>query len=164
MPYDTTVKSATAKKKKKYVNLLVSMRFGQRQTTRQKGVQEGTAFASFLLRRKWLPTASWSGVSAHSAWSQDLEHTQMWTKTQLQVIINRNRKLEKTAPSYANTTAMLSAFVCPAGGMYSSFHNDPVFSFPPSPTPPTGMPNANLLTFWSHSGKTQGLPPYRVSQ
>ena len=71
----------------------------------------------------------------------------MWTKTQLQVIINRNRKLEKTVPSYANTTAMLSAFVCPVGGMYSSFHNDPVFSFAPSPTPPTGMPNANLFTF-----------------
>ena len=35
MPYDTTVKSATAKKKKKkkkkYVKLLVSMKFGQRQ-------------------------------------------------------------------------------------------------------------------------------------
>lgn len=32
MPYDTTVKSATAKKKKKkYVKLLVTMRFGQRQ-------------------------------------------------------------------------------------------------------------------------------------
>ena len=36
----------------------------------------------------------------------------MRTKTQLQVIINRNRKLEKTVPSYANTTVLLSAFVC----------------------------------------------------
>lgn len=106
------------------------MRFGQRQTTRQKGVRDGTVLASFLLRRKALPTASWPGVCAHPARSQDLECAQMRTKTQLQVIINGNRKLEKTVPSYASTTVLLSAFVCPAGGLYSSFHNDPVCFFP----------------------------------
>ena len=52
MPYDTTVKSATAKKKKKVHQAVVSMRFGQRQTTRQKGVRDGTVLPSFLLRRK----------------------------------------------------------------------------------------------------------------
>ena len=118
------------KKKKKVHQAVGSMRFGQRQTTRQKGVRDGTVLPSFLLRRKWLPTASWPGVSAHPARSQDLECTQMRTKTQLQVIINGNRKLEKTVPSYANTTVLLSAFVCPADGLYSSFHNDPVCFFP----------------------------------
>lgn len=54
---------------------------------------------------------------------------------QLQVIINGHRKLEETVPSYANKMVMLSAFVCPAGGLYSSCYNDPVFSFPPSPAP-----------------------------
>ena len=117
-------------RKKKVHQAVVSMRFGQRQTTRQKGVRDGTVLASFLLRRKWLPTASWPGVRAHPARSQDPECAQMRTKTQLQVIINGNRKLEKTVPSYANTTVLLSAFVCPAGGLYSSFHNDPVCFFP----------------------------------
>ena len=116
-------------RKKKVHQAVVSMRFGQRQTTRQKGVRDGTVLASFLLRRKWLPTASWPGVRAHPARSQDPECAQMRTKTQLQVIINGNRKLEKTVPSYANTMVLLSAFVCPAGGLYSSFHNDPVCFF-----------------------------------
>lgn len=51
MPYDTTVKSVTAKKKKKDVKLLVSRRFGQRQNNTAKRSAERHSFLSLLSSR-----------------------------------------------------------------------------------------------------------------
>lgn len=50
---------------------------------------------------------------------------------------------------------MPSASACPAVRCTALSVNHPVFSFPPSPPSSTGMPNANLLGFWSHPGKMQ---------
>lgn len=136
-------------------------------TTQKKGVREGTAFAfSFWWGNDFLQLADQElalSLPGTRTWNEDLEHTQMRIKMQPQVIIDGNKQLEKAVTSYTNARVMPSAFVCPVRWLYSSFHNDPVFSFTLSPTS-TGMPNANLPRVWSHPGKTQGLPPYRVSQ
>lgn len=155
-------------KKKKNVKLLVSMRFGQRQTTQQKGVREGAAFSSlsFWQGNYFLTQADQELaliLCGSRTWGKDPVHTRR-TKMELQVIVNGNKKLEKTATSYINTTLMPLAFVCSAGVLYSSFHTDPVFFFTLSPTSSTGMPNANQLPSWSHPSKMQRLPPYWVSQ
>lgn len=136
-------------------------------TTQKKRVREGTAFAfSFWWGNDFLQLADQElalSLPGTRTWNEDLAHTQMRIKMQPEVIIDGNKKLEKAVTSYTNARVMPSAFVCPVRWLYSSFHNDPVFSFTLSPTS-TGMPNANLLRVWSHPGKTQGRPPYRVSQ
>lgn len=91
-------------------------------TTQQKGVWEGIAFASFLLRRKWLADQELVlTLPGARTWNKDLEHTQMRMKMQLQVIINGNRQLEKTVTSYANTTSHAFCISLPCGALYSSF-------------------------------------------
>lgn len=123
------------KKKKKYVKLLVTMRFGQRQnnTTERSPGRYQLSLLSFWGGNDFLQLADGElalTLPGARTWNEeDLEHTQMRTKMQPQVIINGNRKLEKTVTSYTNTTVMPSVFVCPAGLLCSSFHNDPVFSF-----------------------------------
>lgn len=97
---------------------------------------EGTAFTSCLCRRKRLPTARPPGVSTRPAWGQDpTPGPGAYPKTQPRVIINGNRKLEKTVTSYTNTTVICLS--CCA--LYSSFYSDPVFSFTLPPTS-TGLP------------------------
>lgn len=128
MPYDTTVKSATAKKKKKkYVKLLVSMRFGQRRkNTAERRKESGKVQLSLLSFGGgndflWLADQELAlTLPLARTQDEDLEHSQSRINTQLQVILNGNRKLEKTITSYANSTVMPCAFVCPTGVLYSS--------------------------------------------
>lgn len=58
------------KKKKKYVKLLVSMRFGQRQNNTAERRLGRNSFRFFPSEEEM---TSWPGVGAHPAWSQDLE-------------------------------------------------------------------------------------------
>lgn len=157
MPYDTTVKSAT---KKTRVKLLVSVRFGQRQNNRAERSAEGCSFSSlsFMTGNGFLWLADQElALHLHGARTPS---SPGGPKCSFRKLFTEIRKLEKTV----NKTVMLPAFVYPVGMLHSSFHISPFFSFTLSSTSSTGMPYANLFRAQSHPSKSQGLPPYRVSQ